>query len=91
MTSGYSPADPSIAWMSVCIFCRLPFNRDRRRSDEHFWSRWMHGQLPDKPGAQRLFDGKLDARDAQPLATAILRRLSRTRAIEPVGTSARCG
>jgi hypothetical protein len=42
--------------MSICIFCRLPFSRDRRRSDEHVWPRWMHGQLPEKPGAQRLFD-----------------------------------
>jgi hypothetical protein len=42
--------------MSVCIFCRLPFSRKRRRSDEHIWPRWMHGLLPEKPGAQRLFD-----------------------------------
>ncbi len=43
--------------MNVCIFCRLPFSRERRRSDEHIWPRWMHGLLPEKPGVQRLFDG----------------------------------
>jgi hypothetical protein len=42
--------------MSVCIFCRHPFSRTRKRSDEHIWPRWMHGMLPEKKGAQRLFD-----------------------------------
>ena len=42
--------------MSVCIFCRLPFSRMRRRSEEHIWPVWMHGLLPEKPGAQRIFE-----------------------------------
>lgn len=40
----------------LCIFCRLPFSRDRPRSEEHIWPRWMHDLLPEKQGAQRLFD-----------------------------------
>jgi hypothetical protein len=39
-----------------CIFCRLPFSPDRPRSEEHIWPRWMHDLLPEKQGAQRLFD-----------------------------------
>jgi hypothetical protein len=42
--------------MSVCIFCRLPFSSKRPRSKEHIWPKWMHDFLPEKPGAQRLFD-----------------------------------
>lgn len=40
----------------LCIFCRLPFGRDRSRSKEHIWPKWMHGLLPEQPGDQRLFD-----------------------------------
>ncbi len=39
-----------------CIFCRMPFGPDRPRSEEHIWPRWMHSLLPEKQGAQRLFD-----------------------------------
>ena len=42
--------------MDVCIFCRMPFGPDRPRSEEHIWPKWMHSLLPEKQGAQRLFD-----------------------------------
>lgn len=35
-----------------CIFCGLPFGRDRPDSREHVWSEWMRDLLPKRPGAQ---------------------------------------